>query len=150
MSLLGSDVIPNNWSTEPYKGQPLAQESIRKAFGMHNIFINVGAGTIFTAIGIFVAAMFSLGIRVDSLTALYQAALCFGIIEAIGATASIGWFGGIAFNVLGLGLISAFIRGFHVLWTEGYPTIAAGAIAIIAVKAILNTALLCLIAALIN
>ena len=94
--------------------------------------------------------MLSLGIRVDSLTALYQAALCFGVIEAIGATAPIGWFGGVAFNVLGLGLMGTFIRGFHVLWTEGYRVVASGALAIVVIKAILNIALLCLIAALIG
>lgn len=41
VSLLNFDVIPNNWSDEPYKGKPIPQESLRKAMGIYSVLNSV-------------------------------------------------------------------------------------------------------------
>ena len=55
----------------------------------------MGAGTLFTAIGLFVASMFNLGITISSLEALYQSAFILGLTEAIFDSAKMPLIGGI-------------------------------------------------------
>lgn len=149
--LLGTDVISNSWPDEPYKSKPIHQETLRKVLGIYNVFITLGAGTLFTAIGIFIAAVFGLGIRLYSLETLVKAAFLLGIIETIISTIPIfGWFAAIALESLALGLVSAVVKDFHIEWAGGYQLVAAGAIAIIAVRYLLTLALFGLIASLVH
>jgi hypothetical protein len=150
-ALLGTDVIPNSWPNEPYKSKPIEQESLRKVLGIHSVFISLGTGTLFTAIGIFIAAMWGLGVRVYSLEDLYKAAFCLGMIEIL--TPAIPGFGlvaAIAIESLALGLVSAVVKGFHIEWADGYPIVAAGTVTIIAVRYLLNWLLFGLIASLVH
>lgn len=149
MALLAVDTIPINWPDESYKRKPLQHETLKKTLGIYNVAISLGAGTVFTAVGILIAAMLELGIRVDTLASLYQAAFIFGVLEATISTVPIGWLGGLAFNSLILGLVSVFVKGFHVQWTEGYKIVGCGALVIILTRFILNLALLSSIAALV-
>jgi uncharacterized membrane protein len=137
VSLLNFDVIPNNWSDEPYKSKPIPQESLRKAMGIYSVLILLGAETLSTAIGIFFAAMFGLGIRVYSLPTLYRAAFCLGLLETIiSILFSLRGVGAIATESLALGLVSAVIKGFQIQWADGYRLVAAGALTIIAVRSL--------------
>ena len=154
---LGTDVIPNSWPSEPYKSKPINQETLRKALGIYNVLIMLGTGTLFTAIGIFIVTTFGLGIQIDSLETLVKAALFLGIIEVIIATipliSSIPILSlavAIAIESLALGLVSGVVKGFYVDWSAGYPIVAAGAIAIITVRYILNLALFGFIASLVH
>lgn len=148
---LGTDVISNSWPDEPYKSKPIHQESVRKALGIYNVFITLGAGTLFTAIGIFIAAVFGLGIRLNSLDTLVKAAFFLGTVEVIISTIpTFGWVAAIALESLALGLVSAVVKGFHIEWAGGYRLVAAGAVTIIAVRALLLLALFGLIASLVH
>jgi uncharacterized membrane protein YvlD (DUF360 family) len=107
----------------------------------------LGTGTLFTAIGIFIAAMFGLGMRVDSLKDLYITAFFLGIIETILSFIPIfGWFMTIPLEALALGTISGFVKGFHVHWSDGYPVVAIGALVVLGTRLILNWILLLTIA----
>ncbi len=146
-----TDVIPNNWPVEAYKGKPIAQESLKKAMGVYGVLVALGAGTLFTAVGIFIAGMFSLGIRLDSLETLFKVAFLLGIVETM--TSMIPSFSivvGLALESLSLGVISAVIKGFDVEWANGYKMVAAGAITIIATRTLLNLLLLSAIASFFN
>jgi uncharacterized membrane protein YvlD (DUF360 family) len=143
---LYADAIPFNWPLQPYEGKS-AHESINQTLGIYNVFILLGAGTLFTAIGMLIAAMFNLGIRVDSLEELYKAAFILGLIDAIvGAIPVLGWMISIPLATLLLGLTSAFVKGFHVKWSDGYRVVALGAVAVIGTRAILCWTLFALIA----
>ena len=149
--LIDTEVIPNSWPNEPYKSKPIPQESLKKTLGVYNVFIALGAGTLFTAIGIFIAGVFGLGIRLNSLETLFQAAFFLGSIEAIiTLIPAFGWVVAIALESLALGLVSAVVKGFHVEWAGGYRIVAAGAVTIIGLKYLLNLALFGLIASLVH
>ena len=145
--VLRHDIIPNNWPIEPYKRKPIPHEYISKALGVYSILIALGAGTLFTAIGIYIAATLGLGIRLDSLEALFQASFFLGIVESIiFLIPTFSLIVAIALRSLALGVVSAVVKGFHVEWTAGYKIIAGGAITILAVKTILLVALFSMIA----
>jgi hypothetical protein len=137
--LITADIIPTNWPAEAYKGKP-RHESINRTLGAYNALITLGAGTLFTAIGMLIAALLGLGIRINSLTTLYKAAFVLGIIEFI--ISFIPIFGGIfiqiAVETIALLLTSLIIRGFRLDWAAGYRVVAAGAVTIIATRYLLG------------
>lgn len=148
--LLGADVISNSWPDEPYKGKPVPLENLRKALGIYSVLITLGAGTLFTAIGIFIATVFGLGIRLYSLETLVKAAFFLGIIETIiSAIPIFGLIAAIALESLALGLVSAVVKGFHIDWADGYRVVAAGAVTVITVRYLLLLALFGVIASLV-
>jgi hypothetical protein len=85
--------------------------------------------------------------RVDSLEDLYKAAFILGLIEAIiGIIPVFGWMISIPMASIALGLTSASVQGFHVKWSDGYPVVALGEIAVIGTRALLCWTLFALIA----
>ena len=150
--LLDSDIIPNNWPAEVYQRKTLIRrlQSFKQSLGIYSIFALMGFGTLFTAIGLFVASMLDWGITIYSIEALYKSAFVLGILEVILAQIPvIGWFGSIALKTLTLGITSACLKGFKVNWSEGYPVVCLGAATILGIRAILNLSMLLLISALI-
>ncbi|MDJ0902013.1 MAG: phage holin family protein [Xenococcus sp. MO_188.B8] len=149
---LDSDIIPNNWPAEVYQRKTLIRrlQSFKQSLGIYSIFAVMGFGTLFTAIGLFVASMLDWGITIYSIEALYKSAFVLGILEVILAQIPvIGWFGSIALKTLTLGITSACLKGFKVNWSEGYPVVCLGAATILGIRAILNLSMLLLISALI-
>ncbi len=150
-AILGSDIIPTNWPNQPFEGKPISQESFRKTLGIFNILLALGAGTLFNAIGIYLASVWGLGIRVNSLETIYKAAFFLGILETmIGLFPIFGLFAKIALETLALGLIGLVVKDFHVQWSEGSKIVAAGTITIIAVSYALKIMLFSMMAALVH
>ena len=156
VQLLTTDVIPNNWPVEPYEGKsPLKDiQIINKALGIYSFLIFMGAGTLFTCIGLFIASRFNLGITIYSLDALYQSAFILGLVETIFATAKMPMLGGIfiflALKTIALGITGACVKGLKVHWNEGYRTVALGTITVIGIKEFLQYYLILLISAFIT
>ena len=156
VQLLTTDAIPNNWPTKPYEGKsPLKDiQTINKALGIYSFLIFMGAGTLFTCIGLFIASMFNLGITIYSLDALYQSAFILGLVETIFASAKMPMLGGIfillALKTIALGITGACVKGLKVHWNEGYRTVALGTITVIGIKEFLQYYLILLISAFIS
>ncbi len=149
-ALLASDIIPNNWPAEAYKGKTSIRrlQSLDQSLGIYSIFAVMGFGTLFTAIGLFVASMFDWGITIYSMDALYKSAFIMGILEVIFAQIPIiGWINLIALKALTLGITSAFVKGFKVNWSEGYRVVFLGTITILGIRTILNFSMILLISA---
>ena len=151
VAILGSAVIPTNWPEQPFAGKPITQESLRKTLGVFNILLALGAGTLFNAIGIFLASVWGLGIRVTSLETIYKAAFFLGILETmISLIPAFSVFTSIALETLALGIIGMVVKDFHVQWTDGSRIVAAGTITIIAVSYFLKIVLFGMMAALVH
>jgi hypothetical protein len=125
LELVSFDLIPNNWPAEIYQGKSVTKDiqGINKALGVYSILIFLGTGTLFTAIGLFIASMFNLGITIYSLDALYRSAFILGMVQSIFLSAKIpplGIFPGLALQTLVLGITSACVKGLKVHWSDGY------------------------------
>ncbi len=151
VALLGSDIIPTNWPDQPFEGKPVTQESFRKTLGIFNILLALGAGTLFNAIGIYLASIWGLGIRVGSLETIYKAAFFLGILETMTALLPIyGIFAKIALETLALGVVGLVVKDFHVQWSDGSKIVAAGTVTIIAISYFLKIMLFSMMAALVH
>lgn len=151
LAIIGSAIIPTNWPEQPFEGKPITQESFRKTLGIFNILLALGAGTLFNAIGIFLASVWSLGIRVSSLETIYKAAFFLGILETMtGLLPIYGTFAKIALETLALGVISLVVKDFHVQWSDGSKIVATGTITIIAVSYFLKILLFGMMAAMVH
>jgi hypothetical protein len=82
VSLIQKESIPNDWPAVQYKGRSLT-EAGKKADSVYSIFARLFGGTLFTAIGIYVAAVIGLSIRVYSIQTVYKAASVLSLIEAV-------------------------------------------------------------------
>ena len=144
--LMNSDVIPNNWPEEPYEGER-DLESIHKALGVYGIFILLGSGIIFNAIGIFVAAMSGLGIRVYSLESIYKGVFIFSVLETIASyiPGLNHFFIMFAVRSIILLIISGLIKDFNMDWTGGYKVVLFGVVVIVIVRRTLEWFLFLLI-----
>jgi hypothetical protein len=151
VAILASDIIPTNWPEQPFEGKPISQESFRKTLGIFNILLALGAGTLFNAIGIYLASIWGLGIRVSSLETIYKAAFFLGILETmIGLLPIFGIFAKIALETLALGVIGLVVKDFHVQWSDGSKVVAAGTVTIIAVSYFLKILLFSMMAAMVH
>ncbi|MEM9276148.1 MAG: hypothetical protein AAGA80_24785, partial [Cyanobacteria bacterium P01_F01_bin.143] len=148
LGLLASDIIPNNWPLEKYQGETTMRQlqSLNQSLGIYSIFVVMGFGTLFTAIGLFVASMLDWGITITSMDALYKSAFILGAMEvAFSYIPIIGFFGTLALKTLTLGISSAFVKGFKVNWSDGYPVVCLGTVTILGIRSILHFLLILLI-----
>ena len=148
LGLLASDIIPNNWPSEKYQGETSMRhlQSLNQSLGIYSIFVVMGFGTLFTAIGLFVASMLDWGITITSMDALYKSAFILGALEvAFSYIPIIGFFGTLALKTLTLGISSAFVKGFEVNWSDGYPVVCLGTVTILGIRSILHFFLILLI-----
>jgi hypothetical protein len=135
--LLASDTIPNNWPQETYRGNNLNLSP--QSFGIFSFLIFCGVNTVFAGVGIFLAAAFGLGIKVNQLQTLYLAAVVLGFMEAAVANLPIfGFVANVALQTLTLGMTSIFVRGFKIDWSLGYKIIAAGAVTVMGTNWVLR------------
>ena len=149
-AILASDIIPNNWPVEKYQGKTAIRQiqSLSQALDIYSIFVVMGFGTLFTAIGLFIASMLDWGITINSLDVLYKSAFVLGIVEVIfSSLPMIGFFALIALQTLAIGITSAFIKGFKVNWSDGYLVVCLGTVTVLGVRTILHLLLILLISA---
>jgi hypothetical protein len=148
--LVGHDEIPADWPKTAYTSVNVNPENLRRAFGVFNIFITLGVGTLFTALALFIAAFLRLGIEVDSFEALGMAAFSLGLVETVTQFIPIfGILGWVAIQVLSLGVVSMVVKGFRVNWAGGYGMIALGVILTTFIRFILNLILFIFLASLV-
>lgn len=155
LQFISLDGIPYNWPEEPYVGETHLRDvqSINQALGIYSVLILLGAGTLFTAIGLFIASILNLGITIYSLEALYQSAFILGMVEAIFLTAKIpllGMYTTLALKTIALAITSACVKGLKLHWSDGYRIVALGTITVVATKEILQHFLMLMIAAFIQ
>lgn len=125
-----SDIIPHNWPQESY------QRTVAKApaitFGFYHILILLGLNTWLSAMGIVVANMFGLGIRVASPPGIYLTAIALGVVVSLVSYLPIfNLVASIALQCLTLVLANSFIQGFKIQWQANIMTIAMGASVIV-------------------
>lgn len=138
-SRLAVSVIPTNWPAQPLENKTDKRNLSETSWTIPSLLRHLGTNTLFTAIGLLVAVYFGLGIQVDSVPALYKSALVLGITETL--TGLIPIFGFLRFTVLevlSLILTSAIIKDLKLDWSLGYKVVASGALAMIAIQALLN------------
>jgi hypothetical protein len=135
--VMASDVIPTQWPTIPYKKKTTAIR-LRQTTDAVSILSNLGVNTLFTAVGIFLAAYFGLAIRIDSLNTLYLSAFLLGFVELfLSFIPRFGIFSvvsDIAFLSLSLGITSAFVKGLEIDWSAGYFFVSLGTLTVIATR----------------
>jgi hypothetical protein len=138
-SRLAASVIPTDWPAQPIENKTNRTNLSETSWTISSLLRNLGTNTLFTGIGLLVAVYFGLGVQVDSLPAVYKSALVLGITETL--TGLIPIFGFLRFTVLevlSLLLTSAIIKDLKLEWSLGYKVVASGALAIIAIRALLN------------
>jgi hypothetical protein len=142
---LGNHLIPNQWPQEPLKTKPY-NVKLADSQSIYGILSLLGTNTLFTAIGLFLVVCFGLGIRLESLNALYTAAFIFGMVDAMmSLIPMIGFFGIIRFTavpVVGLMITSFFVKGMELDFTGGYKLIALGGGLLVGVRFLLSWLLL--------
>lgn len=135
---IAADEIPLTWPEEPYEKFAEMNNSTAKALGVYDLFINFGANTLFTAVGLFVAVLLYACYSCYRLTGIYQMALVLGALETImHLVPAIGLFMSVPLGVGAIGLASRFIKDFNIVWSDGYKPLARGAVTIVAIKGIL-------------
>ncbi|PSF37496.1 hypothetical protein C7H19_10025 [Aphanothece hegewaldii CCALA 016] len=144
VNTLAKEVIPTKWPEVAYE-KTSKSIAIQKTVGVFSILSVLGTGTLFTAIGLFVASVLGLGIRAYSLEAIFKASFFLGIIELLLSFLPSLFIARIALETLALSLTSAVVKDFKVEWSMGYPIVAAGAIVIMGLRALLNWILLIMI-----
>ena len=150
-----SDIIPNNWPAEPYKGKSFLRQlqSLRQSLGIYSLFAIMGFSTLFTAIGLFIAAMCNWGITIYSLDILYKSAFILGVIEVIFSRLPItrlpmiGFLVLIGLQVLALGITSTCIKGFKLNWNDGYLVVGLGTVTVLGVRTTLHCLLILIVSA---
>jgi hypothetical protein len=135
---IAAAVIPTQWPTQPFKNKTFTA-TLGTAMNVQGVLSTFGTNTLFTAIGIFAAVSFGLGIHINSFETLYKSAFFLGLSETI--IGLIPMFGLIRFTlleVLALMLTSAVVKDLEIDWSSGYWLVACGALAIVAIRAVLN------------
>lgn len=140
--LLASDEIPMEWPKQAYKGKA-AIESFHRSLKIYEVFLALGAYTLFTAIGLFIASFFNMGIRFFSLKAMFQTAGILGFMETIlllipGVGRSVG---SIPMSAVMLLITSQFVKDLEVDWSAGYRIVAIGIAIVIGIRFILGAIL---------
>ena len=132
---IAADEIPAAWPAEPYDQATALNSSTENALGVYDIFISFGANTLFTAIGVFVAVMLFSCYRCYTLTGVYQVAAVLGAVETVVyMIPNVGLFLSLPLGVAAIGLASRLVKDFNIDWTEGYKSLARGAITIVAIR----------------
>lgn len=145
LQTIAQETIPNDWPAEPYRGRSLA-ESLNRTNTIYSVLARLFGGTLFTAVGIYVAAVIGLSIRVYSLQTVYKAASLLSVIEAvIMAIPGMAIVPLAAIECVGLFVTSSIIKDFKIDWSDGYRVVAMGALVIVAIRGILSWMLFLLI-----
>ncbi|MEL7359786.1 MAG: hypothetical protein AAFN40_25045 [Cyanobacteria bacterium J06560_6] len=111
---------------------------LKKALGVYDIFISLGASTLFTAVGLWVAMVISPCYTWYSLNGLYRTASILGLIEAIAHKIPIfGFIAGFAIHLGAIGLANLWVKDFRLEWTRGFKALMQGAFIIFSVKIVL-------------
>lgn len=136
---IAADEIPATWPEDPYDPATALNFSTEKALGVYSIFISFGANTLFTAIGVLLAVMLFSCYRCYTLKGVYQVALVLGVIETVvHMIPNVGFFVSLPLAVAAIGLASRFVKDFNIDWSEGYKSLARGAITIVAVRCVFS------------
>ena len=138
MNGLGISEIPKNWPEEPFMELEENELTAAKSLGIYDVFISLGANTLFTAVGIFIAVLFCSCYRCYTFSGVYKMASVLGIVETIAySLPGAGFFASIASDVVVMGIASRFVKDFHIDWTGGYKPLATGVLVISLVRLLL-------------
>ena len=135
INFLSIDQIDPAWPQVPYEPSEKKRslQALYKALGAYSVFGKLGLNTLFTAVVIYLLAVFGMAIRADSLPTIYQASFVLGIVESILATLPLlGWWIKIPVECIALGITSGCVPGFKIDWNAGYHFVAATAILLMA------------------
>ncbi|ACK71483.1 hypothetical protein PCC7424_3081 [Gloeothece citriformis PCC 7424] len=150
INILGVEIIPNNWPEDPYKRPVHSLADLQDSLGILSIFMMLGAGTLFTALGIIFAAILNFGIQLDTVETAFKAAFFFQMIDSI---FSFFWIPGLLIMIPSYSLIllltSFAVKDFKMQWNLGFRVIAGGTAIIVGTRIILSYVLLSLISAII-
>lgn len=136
--LLGIDTIPNNWPQQAYEADRELQK-INRSLRAHEIFIVLGGNIIFTTIGLFIANMLNLGIRIFSIQTLLKTAVVIGTMETtLLLIPGMNLVRAIPFSVVALLLTQLVVKDLKVEWEDGYRVVAAGVGIVIIARLLLN------------
>lgn len=156
MDVLAVEVIPNDWPKEPYKREVTSIADLQDSLGIFGTLMMLGTGTLFTAIGIILAAISNFGIEIDTVETTFKTAFFFGLVESLFISfwhILITWppsfFTLLALDSLVLLITSAVVKEFKMQWNLGFRVIAASTAIIIGTRALLNLLLISLISAII-
>lgn len=121
LGLIALDNIPLDWPETIYKDLPDDVRVPAQALGIYDVFITFGAGTIFSAVGIFVAVLLCPCYRCRTISGVYQMAGVLGFVEALmRMIPGFGFFTSLPMDVIAIGLASRFVKDFHVDWQQGF------------------------------
>ena len=129
--LVKADVIPVNSSTAAIETLP---EKSNISFGIYTNAINLGLYTIFTTIGLAIAAKFNLGIEIKNLQTIYLVALAVAIVQSL---VGVNFLAGTILPVITMIVLSFVIQDFKFNRNFGYPPIAVGICVIVATQFLL-------------
>jgi hypothetical protein len=120
--------IPENWPKDPYKDESGLSSMIKFAYIQGNPIVRISTVFVFTTVGLFLAALLNLGIRIYSTEAVVVTALSLGILETI--IFSFVPIGGIlaviAVDMLLLFGLTFKIKGLNLELSSGYQIIFMG------------------------
>ncbi|MEL6352380.1 MAG: hypothetical protein AAFR58_11495 [Cyanobacteria bacterium J06627_28] len=121
LGLVALDTIPSDWPETVYKELPDDVRVPAQALGIYDVFITFGAGTIFSAVGIFVAVLLCPCYRCRTISGVYQMAGVLGFVEALmRMVPGFGFLTSLPMDVIAIGLASRFVKDFHVDWQQGF------------------------------
>ena len=136
---LDFDEIPLDWPNEPYATIDEDKMAIAQSLGIYDVFISLGANTLFTAVGIFIAVLFGSCYRCYTFAGVYKMASVLGFVETITySLPGAGFFASVASDVVVMGIASRFVKDFHIDWTGGYRPLATGVLIISVVRLFLS------------
>ncbi|GAP94705.1 hypothetical protein [Leptolyngbya sp. NIES-2104] len=138
LRLLSDATIPNNWPTQAYTGTS-ETEKVSRSLKVHQIFIVLGGSIVFTSVGLFIANLLNLGIRIFSVQTLFRTAVVLGTVEAtLLLILGRNWIFGIPFGSVALLITQMIVKDLKVDWEAGYRVVAAGVGVIIITRVLLN------------
>ena len=143
--LLSSATIPIEWPKQAYEGTS-GVEKLNRSLKVHQVFIVLGGNIVFTTIGLFVANLLNLGIRIFSIQTLLRTALVLGTMETtLFLLPGMNLVGAIPFSTVALLLTRMIVKDLRIEWESGYRVVAAGVGVMIIARMFLNWILLGLI-----
>ena len=130
-----SDVIPRDWPQESYQRTVTKVPSID--FGGYYSLMFFSINTLLIALGIVIANVFNLGIRISSPPGIYLTAIALGIVVLL--TSYLPMFNSvasIALQCLTLVLANSLIKGFKIQWKANVLALFMGASIIVVVTSL--------------
>jgi hypothetical protein len=137
---LRTDRIPDNWPKEPYKDETGLGAINKAAYIQRNPIVRISTVVVFTTIGLFLAALLQLGIRIYSTEAVVLTALSLAILEAIvfAVLPIDGIVVVMALDVLLLFALSFKIKGLTMELSSGYQMLSMGVGVMLLVRQLLT------------